>query len=113
MSDDQQTEALGNHETCGVEGSEESAKWFWNRHFSAVAGDAIAFETLPPLDKNGKVVGVEGLGEFLSAFPCQCRQYGIFVADGKGISAALVLLESIWPSNWGTLGSEGTFRTLC
>lgn len=32
----------------GVTGTEESAAWFWNHHFAAVAGDMIAFEVLPP-----------------------------------------------------------------
>jgi len=53
MTAEQQAEALGTHRTCGVEGTDESAKWFWNKHFAAVAGDAIAFEAIPPL-VNGK-----------------------------------------------------------
>lgn len=31
---------------AGVEGSEETARWVWNKRFAAVAGDAIAFEAL-------------------------------------------------------------------
>jgi len=53
MTGDEQNKALGSHRTCGVEGTDESAKWFWNKHFAAVAGDAIAFEAIPPL-VNGK-----------------------------------------------------------
>ena len=49
MDGEEQGKALGGHQYCGVEGTTESAKWFWNKHFSAVAGDAIAFETIPPL----------------------------------------------------------------
>ena len=26
----------------------EAAEWFWNHHFSAVAGDAVGFESIPP-----------------------------------------------------------------
>ncbi|KIX09045.1 uncharacterized protein Z518_00123 [Rhinocladiella mackenziei CBS 650.93] len=33
----------------GVEGNVQTAKWFWNHHFAAVAGDMLAFEVLPPL----------------------------------------------------------------
>jgi hypothetical protein len=62
MSGDEQSEALGTHRTCGVEGSEESAKWFWNKHFAAVAGDAIAFEAIPPI-VDGKESTVADLGE--------------------------------------------------
>ncbi len=64
MNSQQQEEALGTHRTCGVEGTPEVAKWFWNHHFAAVAGDAIAFEAIPPIDpESGKEIGVEGLGE--------------------------------------------------
>jgi kynurenine formamidase len=31
----------------GVEGSAEVAKWFWNKHFAAVAGDTPSFEAIP------------------------------------------------------------------
>ena len=61
LSGEEQEAALGSHETCGVEGTVESAKWFWNHHFAAVAGDAIAFETIPPV-LDGKPTGIENLG---------------------------------------------------
>lgn len=70
MSADEQAQALGTHRTCGVEGTEASAKWFWNKHFSAVAGDAIAFEAIPPI-VNGKESTVADLvlhQYFLSLF---------------------------------------------
>jgi kynurenine formamidase len=66
MNAEQQTEAMGSHRTCGVEGTEESAKWFWNKHFSAVAGDAIAFEAIPPI-VNGKESTVADLGTFAAS----------------------------------------------
>lgn len=62
MSGEQQTEAFGTHELCGVDGSLEMAKWVWNHHFSAVAGDAIAFETIPPLI-DGKESAIVDLGK--------------------------------------------------
>lgn len=49
LDGDGQAKALSTHRVCGVEGSVASAKWFWDKHFSAVAGDAIAFETIPPM----------------------------------------------------------------
>jgi hypothetical protein len=67
MNGDEQNEALGTHRTCGVEGTEESAKWFWNKHFAAVAGDAIAFEAIPPI-VNGKEGSVVDLGKLNSEF---------------------------------------------
>ena len=63
MGKDDQEKALGTHQTCGVEGNEDSARWHWNKHFSAVAGDAIAYETIPPLKEDGSVGDVGGLGE--------------------------------------------------
>jgi len=53
MTGDEQSKALGTHRTCGVEGNEQAAKWIWDHHFSAVAGDMIAFEHIPP-NINGK-----------------------------------------------------------
>jgi hypothetical protein len=47
-----QVELLASHQRCGVAGSVESAKWFWNKHFAAVAGDMVAFEHCPP-DEGG------------------------------------------------------------
>ncbi|KAB8342920.1 hypothetical protein FH972_022517 [Carpinus fangiana] len=36
------------HAFVGVNGSEELMKWLWNNHFSAIAGDTIAWEAWPP-----------------------------------------------------------------
>ncbi|EXL60845.1 hypothetical protein FOCG_00121 [Fusarium oxysporum f. sp. radicis-lycopersici 26381] len=48
-----QVEALATHRAVGVDGNEQTARWFWNKRFSAVASDAIAFEALPPLREDG------------------------------------------------------------
>jgi hypothetical protein len=34
---------------CGLESSVDMARWLWNKHFSAVASDTIAVESLPPM----------------------------------------------------------------
>jgi len=71
MNAQEQEKALGTHQTCGVEGNKESAKWHWNKHFAAVAGDAIAYETLPPLRDDGNVGAIDELvlhQYFLSLF---------------------------------------------
>ena len=44
---EEQERMLGSHKCVGVKGCKETAKWVWNHHFSAVAGDAIAFEQIP------------------------------------------------------------------
>ncbi|OAL34457.1 hypothetical protein AYO20_06300 [Fonsecaea nubica] len=57
-SAEEQERMLGTHKSVGVKGCKESAKWVWNHHFAAVAGDAIAFEVLPPtLEDEGNRVG--------------------------------------------------------
>ena len=53
ISGEEQQKNMGTHRTCGVEGTKESAKWYWNKHFAAVAGDAIAFEAIPPKREDG------------------------------------------------------------
>lgn len=71
MDAGQQEKALGTHQTVGVEGSKDSAKWHWNHHFAAVAGDAIAYETIPPILEDGSVgqIGALVLHQyFLSLF---------------------------------------------
>ena len=60
-----QEESMGTHQCIGVEGSKETAKWVWNNHFAAVAGDAIAFEQLPPKRDDGSAGGINELGMFL------------------------------------------------
>ena len=66
-SGEEQEQMLGTHKAVGVEGTVEAAKWFWNHHFSAVAGDAIAFEVLPPAfkEKDGstRLGGINELGQ--------------------------------------------------
>ncbi|KAM0310487.1 hypothetical protein ACHAPQ_012488 [Fusarium lateritium] len=56
-----QAEALATHKAVGVDGNEQTARWFWNKRFSAVASDAIAFEALPPLREDGSEGGIHEL----------------------------------------------------
>ncbi|KAJ5368908.1 uncharacterized protein N7496_008668 [Penicillium cataractarum] len=68
---EKQKELMDSHRTVGVEGSVETAKWVWNHHFSAVAGDAIAFEQTPPTLEDGTEGGIRDLvlhQYFLSLF---------------------------------------------
>jgi len=62
VSAEKQGELMGSHRACGVTGTPETAKWFWNKHFAAVAGDMIAFEHIPPINpETGKEDSVAGL----------------------------------------------------
>lgn len=54
---------LQHYRISGLNGSEETARWVWNRHFSAVAGDSSAFEAFPPLTADGAEGGAGDLGE--------------------------------------------------
>lgn len=45
----------------GMHGNVESARWLWNKHFSAVAGDSWAFEALLPLKEDGSPGGPQDL----------------------------------------------------
>ncbi|KAI0159353.1 hypothetical protein BJ166DRAFT_529974 [Pestalotiopsis sp. NC0098] len=59
LTGEEQTEMMvkGQGAMVGVEGSEKSAEWFWNKHFAAVAGDMFAFEVFPPQKPDGTIGG--------------------------------------------------------
>lgn len=61
---EKQKECMDTHRTVGVEGSAKTARWVWDHHFAAVAGDAIAFEQLPPVREDGTEGGIGELGEY-------------------------------------------------
>lgn len=46
--DDRIKHVRDGHEFVGLAGNAETVEWLWDHHFSAVAGDAIAFEAWPP-----------------------------------------------------------------
>lgn len=47
----------------GLHGTEDTARWVWNNHFSAVASDSAAFEAFPPLRPDGTEGLMSELGE--------------------------------------------------
>ncbi|KAJ6017217.1 cyclase [Penicillium sp. IBT 35674x] len=49
MTGDEQAAAMSSYQACGLDGSEEMARWLWNEHFAAVASDNIAVEAMPPM----------------------------------------------------------------
>lgn len=58
----------------GMHGNVQSARWLWNKHFSAVAGDSWAFEALLPLKEDGSSGGPADLGkqsQLLILFKCE------------------------------------------
>ncbi|KAF2716989.1 hypothetical protein K431DRAFT_288933 [Polychaeton citri CBS 116435] len=87
-----QAELMGTHKSCGVVGSEESAKWFWNKHFSAVAGDMLAFEHIPPKMPDGSDGNIPDLvlhQYFLSLFGLSIGE----LWDLKGLSETCTKLN--------------------
>lgn len=48
----------------GLHGTVDTARWVWNKHFSAVASDSAAFEAYPPLKPDGTEGSMTDLGEF-------------------------------------------------
>merc|ERR1711939_1117480 len=58
VSAEEQAQLLGSHECIGVQGNKEMARWTWNHHFAAVAGDAIGYEVIPPtIEEDNNRVG--------------------------------------------------------
>ncbi|KAI1173619.1 putative cyclase-domain-containing protein [Nemania sp. FL0916] len=52
---------LQGRKVSGMDGTMSSVKWLWNKHFAAVAGDAWAFEALPPVKEDGSEAGISDL----------------------------------------------------
>ncbi|KIW51283.1 hypothetical protein PV05_10021 [Exophiala xenobiotica] len=58
VSAEEQAQLLGSHKCIGVQGNKEMARWTWNHHFAAVAGDAIGYEVIPPtIEEDNNRVG--------------------------------------------------------
>lgn len=54
LDGDGQLNALMTGTGCvGVHGTVDTARWVWNKHFAAVAGDMVGFEAIPPLKEDG------------------------------------------------------------
>ncbi|KAK7181121.1 hypothetical protein DPSP01_003528 [Paraphaeosphaeria sporulosa] len=68
---------MQNPQLAGVHGCIESAKWIWNQHFSAVAGDSIAFEALMPIKEDGSV----GTPEDLVLHPWLLSMFGMSIGE--------------------------------
>lgn len=69
---EKQGELFMSGKLCGVYGSPDTAKWFWNKRFAAVAGDMIAFEQVPPINpetgEQGSIVDLVLHQYFLALF---------------------------------------------
>lgn len=72
---EKQKALMDTHRAVGVEGTVKAAKWFWDHHFAAVAGDAIAFEQLPPVREDGSDGRIDELGELSMVSILGCFSY--------------------------------------
>ena len=52
------------HRITSVHGSDETARWFWNKRFAAVASDTPAFEAYPPTSENESLKRPDGFNKF-------------------------------------------------
>ena len=61
----EQARMLGTSRAVGVKGCRETAAWLWNHQFAAVAGDTIAFESVPSQieDEGGREGTLAELGQ--------------------------------------------------
>ncbi|KAF1967761.1 hypothetical protein BU23DRAFT_482423 [Bimuria novae-zelandiae CBS 107.79] len=62
---------------AGVHGDISTARWLWNKHFAAVAGDSIAFEALMPLKEDGSL----GAPEDLVLHPWLLSMFGMPIGE--------------------------------
>ena len=62
LEKEQILQMMGAYQLSGVDGSEEMARWIWNKRFAAVAGDSQAFERFPPVRPDGTEGGLNELG---------------------------------------------------
>ncbi|KAK7740866.1 hypothetical protein SLS62_010963 [Diatrype stigma] len=65
LDGDQQNEKMtqGGWGAIGVEGTRETARWFWNKHLAAVAGDMLGFEVFPAVNEEGQPSMTAPLGK--------------------------------------------------
>ncbi|KAG4025882.1 hypothetical protein MFRU_049g00530 [Monilinia fructicola] len=84
--------AKNNHEYIGVKSCRETVEWIWNRHFAAVAGDAVAWECWPSKDGEWRLhdwlLGLFGcpIGELwnleeLAKVCAEQKQYSFFLTS--------------------------------
>jgi hypothetical protein len=90
----------------GVAGNEDVARWVWNNHFAAVAGDAIGFEVIPPVPG-----GVKNFGTFASDYPAPSSPCAPNPDACRSVAPVFSVL--FWPAHRGTLRPEGPVGKVC
>ena len=62
----QMMQSAGGVGLSGLEGSEDMARWLWNKRFAGVASDSNALEVYPPVKPDGTKGNVDDLGKSYS-----------------------------------------------
>jgi hypothetical protein len=98
---------MAKYQLAGMDGTLESAKWLWNKHFAAVAGDAIAFEALMPIKDDGSVGTPDDLCKAALDEP-------VLIPARLTTSCSHTPVASIdvWHVYWRIVGFEGFISSL-
>ncbi|KIX05599.1 uncharacterized protein Z518_06471 [Rhinocladiella mackenziei CBS 650.93] len=90
-SESERRKGTTGNEHIGLEGTEDTVKWLWNKHFAAVASDSLAFEawpTKPPYGLHDWLLAMWGcpIGELwnLEELSEKCRtlrKWSFFIAS--------------------------------
>lgn len=102
---------LQNGTIAGVHGVLETAKWLWNKHFAAVAGDSWGFEALMPLKEDGTVGSPMDLCKFTKT--CDVITLSCTTLDNNNkfthiaCSPPSLVAIDVRYANRRTLGSQG------
>jgi len=83
----------------GVHGAVETARWVWDHRFSAVAGDAHAFEALPPVGEDGAALPISELGELFLFNPIYISVLIVHVLFPSYRAHRFVRLDSVMLRN--------------
>jgi hypothetical protein len=103
--DDTSTDPMG---TVGIESSVRSARWFWDKHFAAVAGDTIAFEAVAPqFDAATGSLHVD-----LSTYTHTLYPIAFGGVANQSCSAARVFPGHVRHADWRAVGPPGAVQGL-
>lgn len=94
----------------GLHGSIETARWIWDYRFAAVAGDAHAFEALPPVAEDGSAVPMSELGELCFLFVQMMMMWRPSLTTGASVASSFS--QRLWHADWRAVGSEGIGRAV-
>lgn len=111
----QDLDKLQQGKLSGLHGTEDSARWVWNKHFAAVAGDSLGFEAIPPLRPDGTEGTIMELGESYSLTRDRFRSYcwvWLTTPPPPQNSPPSILPVLVWPLDRRAVGSQEPLSTL-